>query len=738
MKSGSTECSTAASKQHKTNHANNALQGTAQKVSVLFPCHYPIIPVLFVILFDLRMTKLIEDGDIMRICLIFITSLLLAIFIGCSGGANQPTVPASDELMPAQQAGEIQILMSGTMNLDDGTVEFNNRTGDFYMDVTPYVGSYFSWEITYYNPPYLTIKMTLTNPTLLTVYDVCIVFDELYGKTVLNPDLYTDIFEPYDINPAIEFRKESPTREFPPLEDTEYLSLNYPGGSALVDFFIIAHLGGNTGGVRDFTTCASVGWFFPGGGSTVETIVWAIDYQNDVSIVVADTTVFTGGFTYLTQDPVYPELWRAEYENTEGAPAGNYPVTVMANSPSTPQYNTYGYTYVRVYNPGDDPTWFGDDIDIVGDDVFYDTNIRSSGAHAIGCDNDHYYLAFAGDDNADEGAIYFTRSRDGDRWDDARPLTDEGNGLKESYPSLVCYKGNVLIAYQAAMGHDFDIMLLASFDYGETWASYNITNSPMSNEISPSICMDTRSGEEVLYVAYIHAETGECVAAGAGLDNPSNWKIGIVSDGGWTLDAELPSIAFNHKTDEIMVCYSDRTDTIINHRIYFSSTKDVTDWPSPVVVTQDCTDTWREIYPSLAINPNTGVPGIAYSYGSYEYSIRFIKATDETGSTFNPPVCVTGDCNNPTYYCRSASLCCEKSSRWLLSWYGGGEFTNSRCWFSESMDDGVEWRSKRKLNDTFAVAYNPVLVSDDENVIVAWADYREDHYEIAIDHGTHR
>ncbi len=679
----------------------------------------------------------------MRNCLIFTTSFLLAIFIGCSGGANQPTAPASDEMMPAEQAGEVQMLMSGTMNLDDGTVEFNNRTGDFYMDVTPYVGSYFSWEITYFNPPYLTIKMTLTNPTLLTVYDVCIVFDELYGKTIPNPDLYTDIFEPYDINPAIQFRKESPIRAFPPMEDTEYFGLKYPGGSALVDFFIIAHLGGNTGGVRDMS-CYSLGWFFPDGGSAVETIVWPIDYQDDVSIVVADTTVFTGGFTYLTQDPVYPELWKAEYENTEGAPAGGYTILVMANSPSTPQYNTYGYTYVWVYNPGEDPTWFGDDIDINGDDVFYDTNIRSSGAHAIGRGSDHYYLAFAGDDNSNEGAIYFTRSRDGNRWDDAIPLTDEGNGLIESYPSLVCHKGIICIAYQAAMGHDFDIMLLASYDYGETWASYNVTNSPMNNELRPSICMDTRTGEEVLYVAYIHAETGECIAAGAGLDDLSTWKPGIVSDGGWALNAELPSIAFNDKTDRIMVCYSDRTDAAVYNRIYFSSTKDVTDWPSPVIVTQDCTDTWREIMPSLAINPNTGVPGIAYSYGGYispDYSIRFIKATDATGSTFNPPVCVTGNCTNPNFNYRGASLCCEKSSRWLLSWYGGGEFTNRRCWFSESMDDGVEWTYRRYLNDDLSTeAYSPVMTSDGENVIVAWSEYRDApfHYEIVIDHGTHR
>jgi hypothetical protein len=182
---------------------------------------------------------------------------MFVLFIGCSGGANQPTVPASDEMMPAQQAGDVQILMSGTMNLDDGTVEFNNRIGDFYMNVTPYVGSYFSWEIVEPVPPRLDIIMTLTNPTAFTVYDVCIVFDELYGKTVLSPDLYTDIFEPYDINPAIQFRKESGIREFPPMEDTELLMIEYTGGSAMVDFFIIAHLGGNTGGVRDFFICTS-------------------------------------------------------------------------------------------------------------------------------------------------------------------------------------------------------------------------------------------------------------------------------------------------------------------------------------------------------------------------------------------------------------------------------------------------------------------------------------------------
>lgn len=671
----------------------------------------------------------------MRTCPLVSLLIMFVLFIGCSGGGNNPATPPSDEMIPAQQAGDVQMLFSGTMNLDDGTVEFNNRTGEFYMDVTPYVGSYFSFQIINVNPPYLTILMTLTNPTTLTVYDVCIVFDELYGKTVHYPDLYTDIFEPYDINPAIEFRKESWTRTFPPMEDSEELLIEYPGGSALVDFFIIAHLGGNTGGVRDFFVLGSVGWLFSDGGTTA-LVALPHDYQDDVSTVIADTTVFTGDMTVFAEDS---GAWVAEISNTENAPAGTYSILTMANSPSTPQYNTYQYINISVYNPGEDPTWFGDDIDINGDDAFYDTNIRSSGGHAIGCDSDNYYLAFAGDDNVKEGAIYFTKSKDGDEWMNAKPLTDPRNGLIESYPSLVCYRGTVCIAYQAEMGHDTDIMLLVSYDKGDSWASYNITNSHPENEITPSICMYKSTGEEYLYVAYIDADTGECVAAGAKIGDLTNWKYGIVSDGGWALDAELPSIAFNQTTHKVMVCYSDRTDASLYHRIYFSSTEDVTNWKSPVVVTQDCPDFWREIYPSLAINPNTGVPGIAYSYGpSPDYAIRFIKATDDTGSTFNPPICVTGDCNNPVYNCRSASLWCEKSSRWLLSWYGGNMYNNSRCWFSESMDDGVEWRSKRKLNDAFDIAYNPVLTSDGENVIVAWAEYREDPYEIAIEHGTHR
>jgi hypothetical protein len=413
----------------------------------------------------------------------------------------------------------------------------------------------------------------------------------------------------------------------------------------------------------------------------------------------------------------------------------------MANSPSTPQYNTYDYMDVCVYNPGDDPTWFGEDIDIEGDDEFTNTNIKSSGAHAIGYDADYYYLAFAGHDNIfDEGAIYFTKSKDGDEWDDAIPLTEESNGLVESYPSIVCYKGTVLVVYQADRGHDnTDIMLLASFNSGDSWARYNITNSPRI-EITPSICMDTGTGDEMVYLAYIDADTGECVTAGAKLGDLSNWKTGIVSDGGWTLDAQLPSIAFNNTTYKVMVCYSDRTDTISEHRIYFSSTGDVTNWPSPVVVTQDCMEPRHEKMPSLAINPNTGVPGIAYFYGiGTASSIRFIKAADSSGASFNPPVCISQDCVSPYWMYKSPSLWCEESSRWLLSWYGGTFTFDSRCWFSESLDDGVDWSLRSRINDNDnADVKSPVLTSDGENVIVAWADYREDHYEIAIDHGTHK
>ncbi|MBU1022805.1 hypothetical protein KKB99_00875, partial [bacterium] len=287
----------------------------------------------------------------MRIYITIILCLVVPVFFGCSKSSNAPVVPGtptdlSDQTIFPEGDGW-QILGSGTMNLDDDSVSIDERSNDAYMNITSFLGSNFSYTINGLIPPDIfDITLKINNTTLWTVHDVVIVFENLYGKTVMNPDSYMDIYQPMDIDPFIAFRHNVAGRAFPPGIDQQQLLLKYPGGSARVDYFILAHLGGNTGGVYELTDMNVQGYLIPGGGSAVLS-VRTLDHQNNVSQVMADTTVFTGGLTSFSQTGD-PEVWEATISNTQGAGLGDYKILLMATSPASPNYNTYNYMTVSV------------------------------------------------------------------------------------------------------------------------------------------------------------------------------------------------------------------------------------------------------------------------------------------------------------------------------------------------------------------------------------------------------
>jgi hypothetical protein len=288
----------------------------------------------------------------MRSTYLLLILLILVFSIGCSNLGNAPVVPdkTADSPTLADNSGsnDFQVLTSGTMNLENGTIEPDNRTVDPYYNVTSIVGSNFSFKINGVIPPdILDITLTINNVSSLTVHDVCIVFDDLYGKTVTNPDSYIDVFDPGDINPFIAFRKEDPNRAFPPGIDTEKLYLKYPSGSpAQVRFIIIAHLGGNTGGVYELRDWNVSGQLTTSGGSAGLSVK-ALDHQQNVTSVSANTTALTGGWTNFVRSGS-TDTWTATISNTQGAPVGDYTLLVKANSPSSPTYYTYNYFKVNV------------------------------------------------------------------------------------------------------------------------------------------------------------------------------------------------------------------------------------------------------------------------------------------------------------------------------------------------------------------------------------------------------
>ena len=283
----------------------------------------------------------------MRIAVSLTIITILFLSIGCSNSNNGivPTNLPEQTITPENNSW--QLLDSGTMNLDNGTIEQNVRAVEAYLNITSFLGSNFSFTIEGFIPPdILDINLKINNTTPWTVHDVVIVFDDLFGKTVMNPDSYMDIFEASDIDPFIAFRHDDPARAFPPGEDNQQLLVKFPGGSALVDYFILVHLGGNTGGVVELADMAVTGNLTTGGGNATLSVT-VLDHQDDVTEVIADTTIFTGDVSAMSESAI-PGIWDVDISNTEGVSLGDYTILLTSNSPATPTYNTYNYMDVSV------------------------------------------------------------------------------------------------------------------------------------------------------------------------------------------------------------------------------------------------------------------------------------------------------------------------------------------------------------------------------------------------------
>lgn len=671
-----------------------------------------------------------------RIIIILLGFLFL---YGCSDAETFHALPNLEDNLPSPifnaEIGDINILASGTFNIETGSLDLNTRDISSYLNVTPIVGSNFSYYINGVIPPnILDITLSISNTSGLTVHDVCIVFDELYGKTVVNPDSYIDIFQPYDINPFIAFRKEDPFRTFPPISDAEQLLLKYPGGSPLVDFFIIAHLGGNTGGVYSIEDWVVDGQLTPdGGNATISVSIY--DHQFDISTVLADTTVLTGGITNFIQAG-YPNPWQATISNTEHAPGGTYTIIVMSSSPAAPSYQTYNFFEILVADMSE--TVFGDDIFIFnpgGANHWAGTN----GRHNMIADGDNFYFAFNSFYVSPlywaKGDIHFTKSTDGGvTWSEQERITNEPTyGDILNYPSLAKKGSTLYIAHERIKNpSDYYFDILKSDDDGDTWS---VWYESTSGKHTPSICVDPYSAEEKVFVAYSDSEESIWVAT---KDSVYPWRYNRISD---TLvtgkEVVSPDIAFNPVTQKVMVCWSDAASVTSGSRVKFDSSIDGINWDFDIVVSDSWISGHFEKNPILAVNPVSGVPGILFDYDKTTTGIElyFCKANDEFATSFNPHVQVTG----PKEYLFSSSLDCEESGRWLAAWYSAPDmFTNQDCYFKESIDGGSIWINEQIINDPIRPnGYQPVLASNGSDVCVGWLDQRDGNDQVWVDHGTH-
>ena len=238
-----------------------------------------------------------------------------------------------------------------------GKIEITpDRETMYHFNVTNYMslctGGCFSFRIVGIVGTVLEIEMTIKNPVKITAYDVRIIFTKLNGKTVVNPDSYTDLFDPPStpetINPFIAFRKEDPNRMFPqsPGFDKETVFIDFPpGASAATSWIIDASAPSNCGDPYEVNDMQYSGNLTPSGGlGTISCVV--LDHQDDVSAVIVDTTPLNGGFSTMELTPAL--RWETQITNSQGAPQGDYLCLIKAKSYDPSNALTDNYVTVAV------------------------------------------------------------------------------------------------------------------------------------------------------------------------------------------------------------------------------------------------------------------------------------------------------------------------------------------------------------------------------------------------------
>ena len=281
-----------------------------------------------------------------------------------------------------------QIWMTGTMiikpEIGEGQVIYN-RNAEYNYDITSFLaggcpGGCFTFKIVGIQGTVLEVELKLENPTSLQAYDVRLIYEKLYGKKVLNPSSYTDLFKLMNVRPFTAFATESPTRAFPTGPggiDTETLFIDFPPGSqAAVNYKIVASYPSNTGDPYEIRDMNQQGPLTPSGGLAMLGVK-VLDHQGDITRVRIDTTKFTGGISEMLPDPQIPGQYYVDITNSEHAPVGSYNCIIMAESPNKQNVSTYNYMTVTVSSGltwGDvqpvhfsPPDWYSVDPDVAFD-----------------------------------------------------------------------------------------------------------------------------------------------------------------------------------------------------------------------------------------------------------------------------------------------------------------------------------------------------------------------------------
>jgi hypothetical protein len=297
----------------------------------------------------------------MRARYLLIILVILTMISACSKSAE---ITAPDAPQAPENAG-LADLGNFALKVDPNTMEAEvvfDRTASIHYEITSFLqppacggAGCLTASLIGWNPATFiaTYNVTITNPTNLSVSDIRLVFYNLGGKDIANPDSYTKEYVP-TISPFIAFSKGVANRVMPPFGvDTQQVQIYWPPASSFFVFFkVTAWLWINCQDPYEINGMYQNGILKPSSGNA-NIGCFVPDWQNNVTGVKIDTTPITGGVTNLAN--IAGNQWQANITNTTGAGPGTYKCLITASSPNPQNYDLYNYLKILISPNGFSP-----------------------------------------------------------------------------------------------------------------------------------------------------------------------------------------------------------------------------------------------------------------------------------------------------------------------------------------------------------------------------------------------
>lgn len=272
--------------------------------------------------------------------LLTLVILIVLLFVGCSNNETPIVYSVQEDYGMTEHV----LLGMWTVDFDLATQNVaveSVRSTEVHLNVTelippPYI------TINHIYPNYvINIDVTLTNPYPNDAFDVrLIIFTDIMGKRLENPDHWTDLYDvsgSLPINPFKAYAKDEPNRKFASYAQyTENLSIFIPPGHQDdVQFAVDVSLPGNCEEpykISGFTH----GVIYDEIGSSAEVEVNVYDWQEDVDSVNLYCPEITNQ-QLLPFTQTDPERWGTTLVNSTGASVGEYPGYIIATSTNSDQ-----------------------------------------------------------------------------------------------------------------------------------------------------------------------------------------------------------------------------------------------------------------------------------------------------------------------------------------------------------------------------------------------------------------